>query len=289
MCQMTFEEITKTEAKKVAETEEDVEQEAIAENITGSFACCNYYDECSEKKECLFKNDELHTGCMYRKNLERGNIFYGKNAVNFSHERYEQIYNYYKSLPDNDKVIFNDLMAYFNITRRTTQSCLCIYNEKMHDFLNNSPCFSIFPAEGLAAFLFDVDILQVRSAEKFHKEHSDIAPPNLDYIAKNEEINDGTKTQLKHNAWKKFYVEKDHKLCHELATRFLYIGINKEYSLELDELFHDELKEFTPRYHYKCLEYFKIIKINPKDSDEEKKKKTKEKSDILKKFRKELN
>lgn len=44
------------------------------------FGCCSKYTECSDNAACLFLADEEYSGCQYRKNLESGRIFYGKNA-----------------------------------------------------------------------------------------------------------------------------------------------------------------------------------------------------------------
>lgn len=42
-------------------------------------ACCNDFVRCSDALECLHKYEEDYAGCWYRKNLEKGRIFYGKN------------------------------------------------------------------------------------------------------------------------------------------------------------------------------------------------------------------
>lgn len=42
--------------------------------------CCNDFVRCSDAKECLHKDSEDYAGCRYRRNLEAGRIFYGKNA-----------------------------------------------------------------------------------------------------------------------------------------------------------------------------------------------------------------
>lgn len=44
------------------------------------FGCCSSYIKCSDERQCIHKDDEIYAGCQYRKNLEAGNIFYGKNA-----------------------------------------------------------------------------------------------------------------------------------------------------------------------------------------------------------------
>lgn len=47
--------------------------------ITETFACCNDYERCSDAGKCLKTEDRFYNGCLYRKNLEAGRIFYGKN------------------------------------------------------------------------------------------------------------------------------------------------------------------------------------------------------------------
>ena len=44
-----------------------------------SFLCCNDFIRCSDAKECLHKDKREYNNCSYRRNLEAGRIFYGKN------------------------------------------------------------------------------------------------------------------------------------------------------------------------------------------------------------------
>lgn len=44
-----------------------------------SFGCCSRFIECSDAKRCVHVNKLYSTSCAYRRNLEAGNIFYGKN------------------------------------------------------------------------------------------------------------------------------------------------------------------------------------------------------------------
>lgn len=41
-----------------------------------SFGCCSRFKECSDKKQCVHSDAIYSTACLYRKNLENGNIFY---------------------------------------------------------------------------------------------------------------------------------------------------------------------------------------------------------------------
>ena len=46
------------------------------------FGCCGKYAECSDARKCLHNNTFYAKACYYRKNLDAGRIFYGKNAAN---------------------------------------------------------------------------------------------------------------------------------------------------------------------------------------------------------------
>lgn len=43
------------------------------------FGCCSSFVACSDARACLYPHDRFYNGCYYRKNLEAGRIFYGKN------------------------------------------------------------------------------------------------------------------------------------------------------------------------------------------------------------------
>lgn len=44
-----------------------------------SFACCSRFLECSNAKKCIHPNQIHSKECYYRRNLEKGLIFYGEN------------------------------------------------------------------------------------------------------------------------------------------------------------------------------------------------------------------
>ncbi len=46
---------------------------------TDTFGCCNDFERCSDALQCLHPENRFYNGCMYRKNLEAGKVFYGKN------------------------------------------------------------------------------------------------------------------------------------------------------------------------------------------------------------------
>lgn len=46
---------------------------------SASFGCCSSHIVCSDAQKCVHENKLYSTACMYRRNLEAGRIFYGKN------------------------------------------------------------------------------------------------------------------------------------------------------------------------------------------------------------------
>lgn len=44
-------------------------------------ACCNSYLQCSDQRACIIPHSLTSVSCYYRRNLEKGNIFYGKNRT----------------------------------------------------------------------------------------------------------------------------------------------------------------------------------------------------------------
>ena len=47
--------------------------------FASSFGCCGMFEDCSDAKRCIHPNRLYSTACAYRRNLEQGRIFYGKN------------------------------------------------------------------------------------------------------------------------------------------------------------------------------------------------------------------
>lgn len=57
----------------------DIYDKRIEENSVYDFDCCSLYMECSDAKKCVQKIDEISKNCRYKKTLEKGIIFHGKN------------------------------------------------------------------------------------------------------------------------------------------------------------------------------------------------------------------
>lgn len=89
-----------------------------------SFSCCSHYRECSDAKKCIM-DIEGYEGCVYRTNLEKGKIFYGKNAVSFNKNLYSEIVDMYNSLDDDLKLLFSSVV--FDLVDSGAQNIICPY------------------------------------------------------------------------------------------------------------------------------------------------------------------
>lgn len=47
--------------------------------VGDGFGCCGRYEACSDARKCLHPDQLFAAACAYKKNLEQGRIFYGKN------------------------------------------------------------------------------------------------------------------------------------------------------------------------------------------------------------------
>ena len=44
-----------------------------------TYGCCHLYNECSDARKCISADKIYATVCAYKKNLDAGKIFYGRN------------------------------------------------------------------------------------------------------------------------------------------------------------------------------------------------------------------
>ena len=64
---------------KMLQNIDAVFEKCIRDSVKETFGCCNSFIKCSDNKQCIHPNKKFARGCMYRQNLKKGLIFYGKN------------------------------------------------------------------------------------------------------------------------------------------------------------------------------------------------------------------
>lgn len=67
------------EINKISKELQEVYKYLYANEPVDNYGCCSRFVECSDALKCINPDKKLSKGCQYRKNLEAGRIFYGKN------------------------------------------------------------------------------------------------------------------------------------------------------------------------------------------------------------------
>lgn len=86
--------------------------------VKEAFGCCSRYSDCSDAKACLIPDRDYSKYCIYRKSLEQGHIFYGKNADNFKADVYQSFVDNYNALSENAAELLRCILYYAHITKR---------------------------------------------------------------------------------------------------------------------------------------------------------------------------
>ena len=85
--------------------------------ISDPFGCCSRYRACSDARCCVISDRDYSSFCLYRKNLEAGRIFYGKNSANFSAPAYDDFLKKYRSLSPDEQLEFQSVVGLFTYWR----------------------------------------------------------------------------------------------------------------------------------------------------------------------------
>lgn len=102
-----------------ADTSNNIEQTIDGNDL---ISCCSRYRQCSDERKCVIPETDYAPKCIYRKNLEKGIIYYGKNAHNFSNEIYKQFLSTYDLFDESLKNEFHNIIEYFCHKKRCIQS-----------------------------------------------------------------------------------------------------------------------------------------------------------------------
>lgn len=97
-------------SKQIESQLSDIVSKASASD---SFGCCSNYRKCSDAKRCVIADRVSSVNCLYRRNLEAGRIFYGKNANNFKRDVYDSFVSSYSQMPENEKEALKSLLQVF--------------------------------------------------------------------------------------------------------------------------------------------------------------------------------
>lgn len=116
-------------------------QVVLRQNVSAGSAdvigCCGLYLKCSDAKQCLHPDLSVSENCLYRKNLEAGRIFYGKNAFDFSPDAYQELERTVSGLIAKELETFLFITQTFHFMLATQ---LCVYDSpELHVIVDRFP------------------------------------------------------------------------------------------------------------------------------------------------------
>lgn len=251
--QMTLDEVVQTEKK--AENRKDT---TLSNGVLG---CCGKYRECSQIGECLHKDEEYYLNCAYRRNLEKGKIFYSKKANRFNTERFADLLKFYNELNDKEKTIFFEVMFYFFAHKRAVCRCLSLYNQEIYDVLSRCNAFEIAPSELMIGYLFDVSIIDLKNSKEIYKTHTGNKFPAISV----EKVKKELQRDYKISETKKIILSLESLV--KIITKKYILFSYSDYSAELEELFRTLNK--SSKIEFTHLIYLDLKKTD-RNGDEEK-------------------
>ncbi len=222
----------------------------------GQLGCCSLFRDCSRVGHCLQKDDYFKQ-CGYRKNLEKGKVFYTEKADVFSQERYDYIETFRNSLDNDEQSAFDEIVIYFENAKRGCYNCFCLCSKVIEDIVTRCEAFEVLPTKELVRRVFEAGLISNTRAAEFHNKYSNLpAPelkPTLPQLAENA-IKSEKESRVKENqrinaqnlkTWEKHYMS-DLDLQRVLSKQFLYFQKN-EYSFELGEFFVQNVDKINKR------------------------------------------
>lgn len=101
------------------------------------FGCCSKYLSCSDAGRCLHSDPVVSKSCLYRKNLDAGQCFYGKNAAGFSPETYQELERTISILSEKELEAFLFITKTFRIMQVAQ---FCVYDSpELHVIADRFP------------------------------------------------------------------------------------------------------------------------------------------------------
>ena len=109
-----------------------------------AFDCCGRFRECSDKKKCIHQDNSYASRCSYKKSLQKGIVYYGKNAREFSMDAYSSILAKVYALSDANKEAFYRVVMMFCFYKRGTQDI--VVRKELISAINDVGVFRASPA-----------------------------------------------------------------------------------------------------------------------------------------------
>ena len=204
---------------------ENITQNIIRARADDLFGCCAHYRACSDAKRCVISDRDYSNACIYKINLDNGNVFYGKNANDFDINTYNIFISKYTTLAEKEKTLLEQIIIYFKENGRD----VLIYNTSELQHLKNQGFVYCYTKKD--EIIKDLDY-------KFLKTFLDVkAKDELKRISKERSGN--TKAVIKKEDVINWLTEHDIPEFEEYIAKFIFVYIPYDVRKYMFEIYHD--------------------------------------------------
>lgn len=234
----------------IAETQFSMDLTTSSQTGSDKIGCCARYRECSDAMKCICPNPEVSSKCSYRSKLEMNQIYYGKNASDFSAEAYGQICSIVDGFSDKAKYVFYSLIYYLRGYSRG--STYRIVRREFADSLTKTGLFNLTSISTSLPYLCSLKKLRNLIRES---EYAESFKSLEETYKKNMKASDSTPQMDSKKKDKGSYVQqwmnnegrtfRDH-----VAAPYMIAFIRPEQLVYIEELYYDMILTGYRQYGY---------------------------------------
>lgn len=201
-----------------------------------AFGCCSRFRQCSDAGRCLISEQEYSAGCSYRKNLESGRVFYGKNAVGFVPSEYKAFCDRVDGLSDNARTEYFRILVHFWFSEFSVSSALW----------DNSPALDLLAKDNLCKLSECSDsFLSLCSDKKLRN----ILSNHPVYGSLWKEVPAGDKGEKRTKAFLCAWIKRNAApFLSEYSGRYALLSLNPDSRIYSHEYYYDFLRGNESRY-----------------------------------------
>lgn len=189
------------------------------------FGCCHLYVKCSLSGKCL-SEDQRSNSCLYRRHLEKGEVFYSSSSSKFDRAYFETMCQTYEELDDKDS--FLQLVDYFARKKRMATSLFCLHSNKLKSV--------IVATSNLDIFNFSSNITKYTEHMLISELKDIISQAGLDT---DKSIKKNSKTNIS-EAFKRY-----NRLADAVLKKYIHITFNSQKQVYIDEFFRKYINKPT--------------------------------------------
>lgn len=101
-------------------------------NVIG---CCGNYISCSDAGHCVNQNAEIAAACLYRESLEKGTVFFGRNAADFEQNTYAHLCKEISALSSEASALLTQLARFYLVDHYLSSDVLVYHSSALDELL----------------------------------------------------------------------------------------------------------------------------------------------------------